>query len=143
MKPRSYRMNCYFYKSLLILTIRHYSQSLDIIRKVFDISFFRARKCFLLIINALCVIAIIIIIIFKILSKHLYLNNALERSDLYYYRNLSVIWNDSKGFAIVTCISKHFFQSKHYFHIYSPIFNCLIFDVHVMIIKFYFQNIVF
>ena len=27
----------------------------------------------------------------KVSSKHLYLNNALERSDLYYYPNLSII----------------------------------------------------
>ena len=26
--------------------------------------------------------------------KHLYLNNAPERSDLYHYRNLSIVWND-------------------------------------------------
>ena len=73
LKPRLYRMNCYFYKSLLILTFRHYSQSLGIIRKTFNTSFLRARKCFLLIINALYVIIIIIIIIFKAFSKHLYL----------------------------------------------------------------------
>ena len=30
----------------------------------------------------------------KVSSKHLYLNNALENNDLYYYRNLSIIWND-------------------------------------------------
>ena len=27
----------------------------------------------------------------KVFSKHLYLNNALENSDLYYYHNLSTI----------------------------------------------------
>ena len=30
----------------------------------------------------------------KVSSKHLYLNNVLKSSDLYYYRNLSIIWND-------------------------------------------------
>ena len=46
-----YRINCYFYESLLIFTFRYYSQSLDIIHKIFDTLFLRARKCFLLIIN--------------------------------------------------------------------------------------------
>ena len=66
LKPRLYRINCYFCKSSLIFTFRHYSQSLDIIRRTFNISFLRARKCFLLIINVLYAIAIIIIIIFKV-----------------------------------------------------------------------------
>ena len=75
LKPRSYRINYYSYKNLLIFTFRHYSQSLDIIYKVLNISFLRARRCFLLIINVLYAIIIIIIITFKALSKHLNLNN--------------------------------------------------------------------
>ena len=94
LKPRLYWINCYFYASSLILTFRLYSQSLDIIRRVFNTSFLRARRCFLFVINALCVITIIIIITFKILSKHLYLNNTSRSSDLYHYRNLLIIWND-------------------------------------------------
>ena len=94
LKPRLYRMNCYFCKSSLVLTFRHYSQSLDIIRKALNISFFHVRKCFLLIVNALCAIVIIIIITFKAFSKHLNLNNAPRSSDLYHYRNLSTAWND-------------------------------------------------
>ena len=76
---------------------------------------------------------------------HLYLNNALGSNDRYYYRNLSIIWNDlTRGSRSRSHASRNIFvQSKHYLYIYSSTFVCLIFDVHLMIIKFYFQNIVF
>ena len=116
MKPRLYRINCYFCESLLVFTFRYYSQSLDIIRKVFNTLFLRARKCFLLIINVLYVIAIIIIIIFKVFSKHLNLNNAPRNSDLYHYRNLSTVWNDfTRMFRSRSHVSRFSekFSSKH------------------------------
>ena len=88
---------------------------------------------------------------FETLSKHLYLHdikfrsNSLECSDLYHYRNLLIIWNDfTQDFVIIVYISKDFFLSKHfYFHIYFSIFVQLIFGVHLIIMKFYFQNIAF
>ena len=58
-----------FHVSILFIVTRHYSQSLDTL-------FLRARKCFLLIVNVFCVIALIVIITFKAFSQHLYLNNA-------------------------------------------------------------------
>ena len=91
LKSRLYRINCYFCESSLIFTFRHYSQSLDIIRRALNTSFLRVRKYFLLIINVLYAIIIIIIITFKIFSKHLNLKNAPRSNDLYHYHNLSII----------------------------------------------------
>ena len=76
---------------------------------------------------------------------YLYLNNAPESSDRYHYRNLLIIWNDlTRGSRNRSHIFQNIFiQSKHYLHIYFSAFVCLIFDVHLMTIKVYFQNIVF
>ena len=87
-------MNCYSYKSSLILTFRYYPQLFDIIRRILGTLFLRARRCFLLIVNVFCVIAIIIIIISKVFSQHLYLSNVFRGSDLYHSRNLLIVWND-------------------------------------------------
>ena len=69
----------------------HEFSHFDITRKAFDTLFLRVRKHFLLIVNVLYVIIIIFFIIFKVFSKHLYLNNVFRSNDLYHYHNLLII----------------------------------------------------
>ena len=159
-------MNCYFYENSLIFTFRHYSQSLNITRKTFDTLFFRARKrlyrfiiiirkaldtSFLrarkrlhrLIINTLCAIIIIYQNFQDSFETFVSKTMPLEATIYIIIVIYQLFKTISQGLAIITYISKHFFQSKHYSHIYSSIFVYLIFNVLLIIIKFYFQNIVF
>ena len=69
-------INCYFCESSLVLIFRYYPLSFDIIRRVFNTLFFRVYRCFLLVVNVFCAIAVIVIITFKVFSQHLYLSNA-------------------------------------------------------------------
>ena len=121
----------------------HWFSQLDIIHKVFNTSFPRARKRFLLIINVLCVITIIVIITFKIFSKHLYLNNAPRSSDLYHYRNLSIIWTilcesynnrmHLGAFPSIETLPSHIFSDLR-----LPVFWCVFNDYQILFSKYRF-----
>ena len=87
-----YYINCYFCESSLVFTFRFYSQSFR------RIIFSRSQTSFhQLFINVLCVIIFIVIKLSR-LFRSIYIlifeGNSLENIDLYYYRNLSVIWID-------------------------------------------------